>query len=219
MSVRNLDVLFRPRSIALVGASKEPRSIGAVLAHNLFNAGFDGPIMPVNPHEVAIEGVLAYPSIDQLPLVPDLAVIATPPATVPEIVADLGARGTRAIVVITAGFGELGDEGRRLQQAMLESARPHTLRIVGPNCLGILVPGHGLNASFAQAQPLSGDLAFVSQSGAILTSVLDWATARQIGFSHMISLGGMADVDFGDMLDYLATDRQTRGILLYVEAI
>ena len=219
MSIRNLDVLLRPRSIALVGASKQPRSIGAVVAHNLFNAGFDGPIMPVNPHEVAIEGVLTYPSIDKLPLVPDLAVVATPPPTVPQIVADLGARGTRAVVVITAGFGELGVEGRRLQQVMLESAQPYTLRILGPNCLGIMVPGYGLNASFAQAQALSGDLAFVSQSGAILTSVLDWATARQIGFSHMISLGGMADVDFGDMLDYLATDRHTRAILLYVEAI
>ena len=147
MSVRNLDVLFRPRSIALVGASKEPRSIGAVLAHNLFNAGFDGPIMPVNPHEVAIEGVLTYPSIDKLPLVPDLAVIATPPPTVPQIVADLGARGTRAVVIISAGFGELGDEGRKLQQAVLDAAKPYTLRIVGPNCLGFMVPGHGVNAS------------------------------------------------------------------------
>jgi acetyltransferase len=219
MSIRNLDVLFRPRSVALIGASKQPRSVGSVLAHNLLAAGFDGPVMPVNPHEVAIAGVLSYPSIEALPLVPDLAVVATPPASVPQIVAGLGARGTRAVVVITAGFAELGDEGRRLQQAMLDAAKPYTLRIVGPNCLGIAVPGHGINASFAQRQALAGDLAFVSQSGAILTSVLDWASARQIGFSHMVSLGGMADVDFGDMLDYLATDGHTRAILLYVEAI
>jgi hypothetical protein len=125
-------------------------------------------------------------------------------------VAELGSRGTRAIVVITSGFGELGEEDQRLQQAMLDAAKPHTLRLVGPNRPGIMVPEHGLNASFAQAQALSGDLAFVSQSGAVLTSVLDRATARRIGFSHMVSLGGMADVDCGDMLDYLATDRHTR---------
>jgi acetyltransferase len=125
-------------------------------------------------------------------------------------VAELGSRGTRAIVVITSGFGELGEEGQRLQQAMLDAAKPHTLRLVGPNRPGIMVPEHGFNASFAQAQALSGDLAFVSQSGAVLTSVLDRATARRIGFSHMVSLGGMADVDCGDMLDYLATDRHTR---------
>jgi acetyltransferase len=219
MSVRNLDVLFHPRSVALIGASKQPRSVGSVLAHNLLAAGFDGPVMPVNPHEVAIAGVLTYPSIEALPLVPDLAVVATPPMSVPQIVSELGARGTRAVVVITAGFAELGEQGQCLQQAMLDTAKPHTLRLVGPNCLGVMVPQHGLNASFAQAQALPGDLAFVSQSGAVLTSVLDWATARRIGFSHMVSLGGMADVDFGDMLDYLATDRQTRAILLYVEAL
>jgi acetyltransferase len=219
VSIRNLEVLFHPRSVALIGASKQPRSIGAVLARNLLAAGFDGPVMPVNPHEVAIAGVLSYPSIEALPLVPDLAVVATPPASVPQIVAELGARGTRAVVVITAGFGELGEEGRKLQRAMLDAAKPYTLRLVGPNCLGILVPGHGLNASFAQSQALAGDLAFVSQSGAVLTSVLDWASARRIGFSHMVSLGGMADVDFGDLLDYLALDRHTRAILLYVEGV
>ena len=219
MSIRNLDALFHPRSVALIGASKRPRSVGSVLAHNLLAAGFDGPVMPVNPHEVAVAGVLTYSSIEALPLVPDLAVIATPPTSVPNIVAELGARGTRAVVVITAGFGELGEEGRRLQQAMLDAAKPYTLRLVGPNCLGIMVPGHGLNASFAQAQALPGDLALVSQSGAVLTSVLDWATARRIGFSYMTSLGGMADVDLGDMLDYLATDRHTRAILLYIEAV
>jgi acetyltransferase len=219
MSIRNLDILFQPCSIALVGASKQPRSVGAVLARNLLAAGFDGPVMPVNPNEVAIAGVLSYSSIKALPLVPDLAVVATPPASVPQIVADLVARGTRAVIVITAGFGELGEDGRDLQQAMLDAAKPHTLRLVGPNCLGVLVPGHGLNASFAQAQALAGHLAFVSQSGAVLTSVLDWASARRIGFSHMVSLGGMADVDFGDLLDFLATDRHTRAILLYVEGI
>ncbi len=219
MSVRNLEVLLNPSSIALIGASREAGSIGAVVARNLFNAGFAGPIMPVNPHERAIEGVLTYPSIEALPLVPDLAVIATPAATVPGIVATLAARGTRAAVVISAGFAELGAEGQRLEQAMLAAARPTLMRIVGPNCLGIMVPGSGLNASFAQANPLPGKLAFIAQSGAILTGVLDWANDRRIGFSHMLSVGGMADVDVGDLLDYLATERSCRAILLYIEGI
>jgi acetyltransferase len=219
MSIRNLEILFQPGAVALIGASRRPGSIGAVLARNLFNAGFDGPIMPVNPHERAIEGVLTYPSVEALPLTPDLAVIATPPPTVPGLVAELGARGTRTAVIITAGFAELGEDGRRLQQAMLEAGRPYTMRLVGPNCLGVMVPGHGLNAGFAQRQALPGDLAFVSQSGAVLTAVLDRASARGIGFSHLVSLGDMADVDFGDLLDYLATDRHTRAILLYIEAI
>ncbi|HEX6141307.1 MAG TPA: bifunctional acetate--CoA ligase family protein/GNAT family N-acetyltransferase [Geminicoccaceae bacterium] len=219
MTVRNLETLFRPSSIALIGASKKPRSIGQVLAHNLFNAGFDGPILPVNPRERAIEGVYTYASIDQLPVDPDLAVIATPPDTIPGLIAEVGRRGARAAVVISAGFAELGDAGRVLQQQVLDAAKPHTLRVVGPNCIGLMVPGHGLNASFAQRQALPGNLAFVSQSGAVLTGVLDWASARGIGFSHMVSLGGMVDVDFGDLLDYYATDRSTRAVLLYVEAV
>ncbi|MGZ9106855.1 MAG: acetate--CoA ligase family protein, partial [Rhodoplanes sp.] len=220
MSVRNLDSLFKPRSVALIGASKEPRSIGAVVAHNLFNSGFDGPIMPVNPRHRAIEGVLTYPDAQALPEVPDLAVIATPPPTVPKLVAELGERGTRAVVVITAGFGEGSDSaGKDLRQQLLDAARPHMLRIVGPNCLGVMVPKVGLNASFAHASPLRGHLAFVAQSGAIVTSVLDWANTRGIGFSHFVSLGDMIDVDFGDMLDYLAADPEIRGILLYIEAI
>ena len=220
MTVRNLEALFKPRSIAIVGASRRPGSVGAVLARNLFNAGFDGPIMPVNPKHEAIEGVLCYPDISDLPLTPDLAVVCTPPDSVPDIVGELAERGTRGVVVITAGFGEGGDEkGMALRQAALDAARPHLTRIIGPNCLGLLVPGVGLNASFAHLAPPRGRIAFVTQSGAIVTSVLDWAARRAIGFSHMISLGDMADVDFGDSLDYLANDPDTRAILLYVEAV
>ena len=220
MSIRNLEFALKPRSVALIGASKRPGSVGAVLARNLFKGGFDGPIMPVNPKYQAIEGVLTYPSIEALPLVPDLAVISTPPETVPGIVEALGKKGTRAAVVITAGFGE-GEEGvgRALQQALLDAARPHLLRIIGPNCLGVLVPGIGLNASFAHLNPAKGPIAFVAQSGAIVTSVMDWAERRGIGFSHLVSLGDMADVDFGDLLDYLASDPETRAILLYIEAV
>ncbi len=220
MTIRNLDALFKPRSIAIIGASRRPGSVGAVLARNLFRGGFDGPIMPVNPKHEAVEGVLCYRDIDDLPLTPDLAVICTPPNTVPELVDRLAQRGTRGVVVITAGFGEGDDEaGMALRQATLDAARPHLTRIIGPNCLGILVPGMGVNASFAHLAPPTGRLAFVTQSGAIVTSVLDWAERRDIGFSHMISLGDMADVDFGDTLDYLASDPDTRAILLYVEAI
>ncbi|MGD8429089.1 MAG: bifunctional acetate--CoA ligase family protein/GNAT family N-acetyltransferase [Ectothiorhodospiraceae bacterium] len=220
MTIRNLDSLFRPESVALIGASKTPHSVGAVLARNLFKSGFEGPVMPVNPKHRAIEGVLTYPDVDSLPVTPDLAVISTPPDTVPDLVGQLAERGTRAAVVITAGFGEGGnEEGRARRQAMLDAARTNLMRVVGPNCLGILVPRVGLNASFSHLTPGSGRLAFVTQSGAIVTSVLDWAESRGIGFSHLVSLGDMADVDFGDMLDYLANDGDTRAILLYVEAV
>lgn len=220
MSTRNLDALFEPSTIALVGASNRPGSVGAVLARNLFEGGFKGPILTVNPHERAIRSTLNYRSIAELPLAPDLAVISTPPQAVPGIISELGERGCRAAVVITAGFGE-GDraDGQELMQAMLDASRPHLLRIIGPNCLGFMSPHIGINASFAHLTPQKGDIAFITQSGAMATSVLDWASARGIGFSHIVSLGSMSDVDFGDLLDYLALDGRTRAILLYVEAI
>jgi acetyltransferase len=190
------------------------------LARNLFRAGFAGPVMPVNPDHHVIESVLTYPSIASLPLTPDLAVISTSSANVPGIIAELGARGTKAALVVSAGDEEgTGRHGSALQQALLEAAKPYLLRIIGPNCLGIMVPGIRLNASFSHIDPRPGRLAFVAQSGAIVTSVLDWAHARSIGFSHLVSLGDMADVDFGDMLDYLANDAGTRAILLYIEAV
>jgi acetyltransferase len=220
MTIRNLNFLFNPATVALVGASRKPNSIGAVLAHNLCTAGFNGDIYFVNPKYKTIEGLRAYPDLDSLPEAPELAVIATPPTSVPLMIEKLGRIGTRAAVVITAGFGEGGSQkGQRLCAQMLESARPHLLRIVGPNCLGIMAPGVGLNASFGHVQPLCGNLAFVAQSGAVQTSVLDWATSQGIGFSHFVSLGDMSDVDFGDMLDYLASDFKTKAILLYIEAV
>ncbi|MCF8052632.1 MAG: CoA-binding protein, partial [Desulfobacterales bacterium] len=220
MTIRNLDAMFNPSSLALVGASQKPGSIGAVLARNLVHAGFAGDIFPVNSKYESIEGLCAYPDVVSLPKTPDLAVIATPPDTVPQLIGEFGRRGTRAAVVITAGFGEGGSEkGKRLRAQMLEAARPHLLRIVGPNCLGIMVPKRSINASFGHVHPLSGNIAFVAQSGAVQTSVLDWATSKGIGFSHFVSLGDMADVDFGDMLDYLASDFSAKAILLYIEAV
>jgi len=220
MTIRNLDALFEPKSIALVGASNQPGSVGAVLARNLLDTGFSGPIFPVNPHEQSIRSTLNYRTVGELPLTPDLAIIATPPATVPGIVSELASRGCRAAVVITAGFSEGGSgEGKRLVDSVLAAARPSLMRIVGPNCLGFISPGRGINASFAHLTPADGSVAFLSQSGALATAILDWAKGRNFGFSHVVSLGDMVDVDFGDLLDYLALDQKTRAILLYVESI
>ncbi|MDX9785424.1 MAG: bifunctional acetate--CoA ligase family protein/GNAT family N-acetyltransferase [Desulfobacterales bacterium] len=220
MTIRNLDFMFNPATVALIGASQKPGSIGAVLARNLVSGRFKGDIFPVNSKYSTIEGLRAYPSVKSLPKTPDLAVIATPPDTVPKLIEQIGRRGTRAAVVITAGFVESdNDKGRRLCAQMLDAARPHLLRIVGPNCLGIMVPGVGLNASFGHVQPLKGSIAFVAQSGAVQTSVLDWATSKGIGFSHFVSVGNMSDVDFGDMLDYLTTDYKAKAILLYIENV
>ncbi len=220
MTIRNLEFLFKPRSVALIGAGRSPGTVGSVLARNLVAGGFQGDVYPVNPKHRIIEETRSYPDIASLPSTPDLAVVATPAETVPGIISELGRRGTRAAVVITAGFGEGGSlRGEALCGAMLEAARPHLLRIVGPNCFGVMVPGIDLYASFVNIRPLPGRLAFVSQSGAVLAAVMDWATHRRIGFSHLVSLGDMADVDFGDMLDYLARDPRTRAILLYIEAI
>lgn len=220
MSVRNLARLFRPGSVAVIGASTRPQAVGTVLMRNLLQGGFTGPIMPVNPKHQSIQGVLAYKDVASLPLTPDLAVISTPPASVVPAIRELGERGTRAAVVLTAGLTSNKDEsGRVLQQVLLEEARRLDMRILGPNCLGLLVPGVGLNASFAPAPALPGKIAFVSQSGALCTAVLDWARPKGIGFSHFISLGDAADVDFGDVLDYLGSDPETRAILLYIESI
>ncbi|MGE5539341.1 MAG: GNAT family N-acetyltransferase, partial [Gemmatimonas sp.] len=202
------------------GATPRPGSVGGVLTRNLASGGFSGAVYAVNPSRPSVHGIRAWPSVVDLPEAPDLAVIATPPDTVPAIVAQLADKGTRAAVILTAGFGE-GDDatGRERLARTLAAARPHRLRIVGPNCLGILVPGVGLNASFAHIAAKPGGLAFVSQSGAIATAVLDWAEPRGIGFSHVVSMGTMADVDFGDLLDWLAQDVSCRAVLLYVEAI
>jgi acetyltransferase len=219
MSVRNLDKLFEPRSVALIGATPRPGSVGGVVLRNLRRSGFAGELMLVNPHHGRIDGLTVYRNVASLPQAPDLAVIVTPPETVPGLIGDLAERGTRAAVIVTAGFGEVGERGRTLQQAILAAAKPHLLRIVGPNCVGIMVPRLGLDATFSHLAAEAGDIAFLSQSGAMITAMLDWAVPRGIGFSHVVSLGDMADVDFGDMLDYLAADPHTRAILLYVEGL
>lgn len=220
MSIRNLQHLFSPRSVALIGASNKPHSVGATVLRNLLQGGFAGTIMPVNPKYDTLEGNPVYPTVASLPMAPDLAVICTPPASIPEIVTALGEGGTRAAIVITAGLGAVKNrDGVNMKNAMLAAAQPYLLRLLGANCVGLLVPAIGLNASFAHTNALPGKLAFVSQSGALVTGVLDWAKSRGIGFSKFISLGDSSYVDFGDTLDYLAGDPDTHAILLYIEDI
>ncbi|HEU4621008.1 MAG TPA: bifunctional acetate--CoA ligase family protein/GNAT family N-acetyltransferase [Burkholderiaceae bacterium] len=213
MSIRNLDALLAPTSIAVIGASMRAGSVGTTVWRNLRAGTFTGPLYAVNPKYQEIDGAIAYARVADLPKAPDLAVLCTPAATIPKLVSELAERGTRAAIVMSAGITG------PLKQAMLDAARPHLLRLLGPNCIGLLVPRLGLNASFAHADALAGNLAFVTQSGALLTAVLDWTKSRGIGFSHMVSLGDRADVDAGDLLDWLASDVNTRAILLYLESI
>jgi acetyltransferase len=218
MSVRNLQHLFAPKSVVLVGASDRPGSLGATLLRNLDAGGFRGPVWLVNPKHARVGGRDAYADLGQLPEVPELAVIAAPPAAVPGIVRRLGELGNRAAIVLAAGLaGQPDVRGRSLKQAMLDAANPYLLRVLGPNSAGLLAPGIGLNASVAATGALPGRIAFVSQSGALMTGVLDWARSRGIGFSCFIALGESADVDLGDVLDYLATDGTTAAILLHLE--
>ena len=213
MTIRNLDKFLRPASVALIGASNRPGSIGHTIARNLLGGGFTGRVDFVNPHDATIEGHPCHSSVDALDTAPDLAVIATPPESIPKLAAELAALGTRAIVIVSAGVTA------PLRTQILEAGQPHCVRVLGPNCIGLLLPPLGLNASFAHRTTKPGKLAFLSQSGALVTAVIDWAAGRDIGFSHIVSLGDMADVDFGDLLDYLAGDAECSAILMYVEGI
>jgi len=221
MSTRNLDKLFKPESVAVIGASNRPYAVGTVVMRNLLEGGFLGPIMPVNLKRNAIAGVLAYPDVDSLPITPEMAIICTPPATVPGLIDALGRKGTHAVICLTAGLNGVVDQqtGRKVIDLVYEKTRALDIRILGPNCVGALVPGIRLNASFAHVPAKSGKIAFVSQSGALCTAVLDWARPRDIGFSHFLSLGDKIDVDFADVIDYLGTDPGTRAILLYIESV
>lgn len=215
MTIRNLEQCFRPRSVAIVGASQRPQSVGAIVLKNIRSGGFEGAIYPINPKYDQIDGIACYRSAAQLPDAPDLAVIVTPPRVIPEVIGELGSRGCKAAVVITAGV----DAASGLRQAMLDAARPHLMRIVGPNTIGMLSPLVSLNASFAHLSARTGKLGLISQSGAIVSSIVDWAAAEGLGFSQLISLGDMADVDVGDCLNWLAADSATSTILMYLESI
>ena len=217
-SKHSLDPLFNPGSVAVVGGSTTPGAVGSILMHNLLANPFGGVVYPVNPKRRAVHGVFCYPTLNEVPEVVDLVVIATPAGTVAGTIRQCVERGVPAAIVISAGFSELGTAGRALESEIRDIARGR-MRILGPNCLGIIQPHSGLNASFAASMARPGRVALLSQSGAICTAVLDWARERQVGFSAFVSVGTMLDVDFADLLDYFGDDGNTRSIVLYMEAV
>ncbi|MFP4560679.1 MAG: GNAT family N-acetyltransferase [Thiohalorhabdus sp.] len=214
-----LDKLFAPESVAVFGASEKAGSVGGQVLRNLLAAGFPGSLFAVNPKYDAVLDQPCFERIGHIGQRVDMAVVATPAETVPGIVRECGEHGVEVAVVMSAGFGEAGAKGRRLERDLEEYARYYGIRVLGPNCLGVIRPGRGVNATFSNNTAEPGNLALVSQSGALCTAILDWARPHQVGFSAMVSLGDAADVDFGDVLDYLALDGQTSSILLYVEGI
>jgi acetyltransferase len=216
MSTYRLDRLLSPRSIAIIGASPRAGSLGRAVLGNVVAGGYEGTTRLVSPRHREIDGFATTKSIAELPEATDLVIVATPPATVPALVAEAAAKGTAAAIIITAG---LGRGAGSLAQAAADAARVHGMRLVGPNCLGLIAPPAKLNASFAARMPKRGDLALVSQSGGLVAGVVEWASRRGIGFSAIMSLGDTVDVDFADCLDYFALDRSTRAILLYVESV
>ncbi|NMC21400.1 MAG: bifunctional acetate--CoA ligase family protein/GNAT family N-acetyltransferase [Thermogutta sp.] len=220
MSIENLNKIFHPQRVAVIGASDTPTSVGYTVLKNLVGSGFQGVVYPVNSKRESVQGIHAYKDVQSLPHPPDLAVICTPGRTVPGLIRDLGEVGTRGVVVISAGFREIGEEGRKLEaQILQEQAKFPGMRIVGPNCLGIIVPSLSLNASFAAETPPKGHIGFVSQSGALCTSVLDWAIDQGIGFSYFVSVGNMLDVTIADLIDYFGSQTETQSIILYIESI
>ena len=214
-----LTSLFEPKSVAVIGASDRVNSVGNVLFKNIIESGYKGRLYPINPKHEIILGVKAYKSIEELGARVELAIIATRPQTVPDIVEQCGHSGIKNVVIITAGFREAGHSGAALERKTLEIARSYNIRVLGPNCLGIIRPELGLNATFASVTANIGNLALVSQSGAMCSAVLDWAKSNRVGFSSVISLGSTADIDFGEILDYLVYDHRTHYILLYIEGI
>jgi acetyltransferase len=215
----NLDKIFSPKSVAVIGASDEEGTVGYALMKNLIELKFEGKIFPVNIRKTEILGFKVYPTVEQIPEPVDLAVIATPARTVPDVVEQCGKSGIMGIIIISAGFKEIGPEGKALEETILEIKKKYGLRIIGPNCLGIIRPSMNLNATFISKMPKAGNIAFISQSGALGSAILDWAMHENVGFSNFVSIGSMIDVDFGDLIDYFGTDPKTRSILMYIEGL
>ena len=222
MSIRNLDSLMAPKSVALIGASERAGSVGAAVTQNVLDGGFKGDIHLVNRKGGTIAGRPVLRTLSELSSPPDLAVIMTPAESVPALIVDLGQRGTKAVVVISSGPGagqDAAETNARWRRRLLRAARPYLLRVVGPNCIGYAAPKLGLNATFGPGKLKGGRLAAIAQSGAVLAGLADWGAAQGLGFSHLFSMGDMADVDFGDLLDMLARDFDTRAVLMYVEGV
>jgi len=214
-----LDKIFDPKSVAIIGASDEEGTVGYALMKNFTELGYKGKVYPVNIRKPEILGLKAYQSVEQIPEPVDLAVIATPAKTVPNVVEQCGKAGIKGIIIISAGFKEIGAEGKALEGKVNEIKDKYGLRIIGPNCLGIIRPSINLNATFINKVPKPGNIAFISQSGALGSAILDWAIDQNIGFSNFVSIGSMIDVDFGDLIDYFGTDQKTRSILMYIEGL
>ncbi|MFO0915846.1 MAG: bifunctional acetate--CoA ligase family protein/GNAT family N-acetyltransferase [Pirellulales bacterium] len=220
MPIENLNKIFAPQSVAVIGASRQTATVGQTVLRNLATGGLQGRVYAVNPKYGDIEGIPCFPTVNELPELVDLAVICTPARTVPDLIRQCGERGIRGLVILSAGFREAGSDGELLETAVREAMSCFPgMRIVGPNCLGVIAPHVGLNASFADGTPPKGHVAFISQSGALCTSVLDWAQLENIGFSYFVSVGNMLDVGVADLIDYFALDRWTESIILYVESI
>jgi len=219
MGVENLDKIFKPKSIAVIGASNKEGSPGYRIFRNLIGSGYEGVVYPVNPNKESIQGVQAYPSINDLPKIVDLAIVATPSKAVVDVVERCGKKGIKGILIISAGFKEIGVKGKALEKKLWEVKEKYGLRIVGPNCVGFILPYLNLNATFAGSMPEEGNIALLSQSGAVCGAILDWAAAAKVGFSSFVSVGSMLDVDFGDLIDYFGMDIHTRSIVLYAESI
>ncbi len=215
---KGLEELFSPRSVALIGATENPGSVGRTVMANLIGS-FKGPIYPVNPKRATVLGVKAYPSLSALPEKPDLAVIVTPAKAVVQIIAECADAAIPGAVIISAGFKEMGPPGAKLEQEILAAARKGKIRLIGPNCLGLMRPSKGLNATFAADMALKGKIAFISQSGALCTAVLDWSLREKVGFSAFVSIGSMLDVDWSDLIDYFGSDPETESMLIYMESI
>ena len=214
-----LDAIFKPNNVALIGASERAGSVSRTILLNLLVTPFGGGVFPVNPSRDKVLGIKAYKSISAIPEQVDLAVICIPAKRVLQSVTECGEAGVRGLIIISAGFKEIGKEGAALENAVLEEARKYNMRIIGPNCLGVMVPTTGLNASFASTMALKGDVAFISQSGALMCAMLDWSLKEGIGFSGFVSIGSMVDINWGDLIYYFGNDPNTKAIMIYMETI
>ena len=219
MVTTNLDKVFNPQTVAIIGASDVEGSVGYAIVKNFTQSGFAGKVYFVNIKKPEILGVKTYQTVDQIPEPVDLAMIATPAKTVPGVMEECGKAKVKGVIIVSAGFKEIGPAGKALEDQVGCIAKKHGIRVIGPNCIGILRPRINLNATFLDKMPKAGNVAFLSQSGALGSAILDWAIHENIGFSNFVSVGSMIDVDFGDLIDYFGSDPKTKSILMYVEGI
>ncbi len=220
MGIRKLNSIFRPQRIAIIGVPTNPNSVGGITLRNLVGGGFQGVVYPVNPKYEAVLGIPCYPNVKSLPKKPDLAVICTSAKLVPQLVEECGEADINGVIIMSAGFKEAGEEGKKLEESLKQIVAKYPgMRVIGPNCLGLIVPGRNMNVSFASSMPKKGHVAFISQSGALGSSVLDWAKDENLGFSYFVSIGNAMDVSFGDLIDFFGQDANTKSIVLYVESI